>query len=280
VTVLAGLAVGADSSGFGIMTSVMTVTRVEARNVGPLASSPLRLAIVQARTTPVLAFEQPAEVQRLADVLAGRWTVTDRQANREIAYSLGPAGVNRQAGPPETVWVLSATDGATRAALSASSVTVECDRYEAWERFHAAIRDIFDTVARTFAPAQCTRLGVRYINELNVGRAGSDPTALAELVNPALIAPVMALGRPLLGSLAELRVAEDDGAEFVVRHGLTAGDYLLDLDAYREQAEAFDAAALAERADRFHARIGAVFAWALTDRYLDELRSGAGEGTP
>lgn len=259
----------------------MTFAPVQMRAVGPLASSPLRLAIVQARTTPVLAFEQPAEMERLVDALEGGWTVTDRQANREVAISLGPGGVNQQAGAPETVWVLTAADGPTRAAVSASSVAVECDRYEAWEQFHAAVRDIFDAVARTFAPAQCTRLGVRYINELHDERAGSDMAALAELVNPALIAPALALDRPLLGSLAELRVAEDDDAVFGLRHGLlAAGTYLLDLDAYREHTEAFDAAALAERADRFHARIEAVFAWALTEGYLDELRAGAGEGTP
>jgi uncharacterized protein (TIGR04255 family) len=251
----------------------MTFMSVEAREVGRLALSPLRLALVQARTVPVLAFEQPSEVQRLVETLAGRWTVTDRQANREVAVSLGPGGVSQQAGTPETVWVLTSADGTMRAAMSTSSVAVECDRYSEWEQLLAATRDVFDAVEQTFAPAQCTRLGVRYINELHDDRAGGDPAGLAELVNPALIAPALALGRPLLGSLAELRAAEDDEAVFGLRHGLVApGTYLLDLDAYREQPEPFNTAALTERAERFHARIESVFAWALTDGYLRELR--------
>ena len=53
------------------------------------------------------------------------------------------------------------------------------------------------------------------------------------------------------------------------------GIYLLDLDAYREEPEAFDAHALLERAERFHARIESVFAWALTEAYLRELETGA-----
>jgi hypothetical protein len=78
------------------------------------------------------------------------------------------------------------------------------------------------------------------------------------------------------GSLAELRVAEDEAAAFTLRHGLVSrGIYLLDLDAYREEPEAFDAHALLARAERFHARIESVFAWALTEAYLRELETGA-----
>lgn len=259
------------------MTYVMTFPSVvEDRQIGQLAASPLRLALVQARTTPVLAFEQPAEVQRLVDALEAGWTVTDRQANREVQVALGPDGVRQQAGSPETVWVLTAADGATRAAVSASSVAVECDQYRDWEAFYAAVRQVFTAVEAVVAPARCTRLGVRYINELRDQRLTGQLDGLGELVNSALIAPALALGRPLEGSMAELRVREtEDGDTFALRHGLTGdGTYLLDLDAYREQPGSFDGDALARRAEAFHARIESVFAWALTDNYLEQLRGG------
>src|SRR4051812_37555291 len=118
------------------MTFVMTADRVQAREVGQLADAPLRLALVQARTPPVLAFEQPGEVQRVLDALGGGWTVADRQSNREVAVQVGPGGVQQQTGVAETVWILAAPDGRTRAALSATSVTLESDRYEAWPTFH------------------------------------------------------------------------------------------------------------------------------------------------
>ena len=248
---------------------------MEEREVGHLAASPLRLALMQARTTPVLAFEQAAEIQRLLDALGGRWAVIDRQANRELTVQLGPGGVHQETGALETVWVLAAEDGRTRAAVSATSVAVESDRYEQWERFHADARELFAAVQRVAAPGRCTRLGLRYVNELRDDRVDGDPLHLAELLNRELVAPVLALGRPLMGSMAELRVSEDDDAVFALRHGLAApGVYLLDLDAYREQTEPFDAQALTERAAGFHARIESVFAWALTDRYLEELRAG------
>lgn len=258
------------------MTNVMTFSPVEPRELGRLAASPLRLALMQARTTPVLAFEQPAEVQRLVEALDGRWTVSDRQANREVTVQLGPAGVQQHAGVPETVWVLTADDGHTRAAVSASSVAAESDRYARWEDFYAAAHDLFAAVQRVAAPTRCTRMGLRYVNELRDERADGDPQRLAELVNPALIAPALALARPVAGSLAELRVAEGDDSILGLRHGLVQpGVYLLDLDAYREQPEPFDTDALLARAERFHRRIESVFAWALTDDYLRELESGA-----
>lgn len=253
----------------------MTFLPVEPRRIGTLAASPLRLALVQARTPPVLAFERAEAVERLLQALDGRWTVTDRQSNREVAVQIGPGGVREDAAAPELVWVLSSEDGRTRAAVSSSSVAVESDSYDRWDLFRGHIRDVLTAVAGTVAPKRCVRLGVRYVNEIDVSRAEGNPAQMAEQLNDALLAPALAFARPLLGSLAELRVGEDDGAVFVLRHGLVnPATYLLDFDAYIESDEDFDAELLAERVERFHDRIESVFAWSLTDAYLEALRSG------
>jgi uncharacterized protein (TIGR04255 family) len=256
------------------MTSVMTFSQVEPQEVGPLAHSPLRVALVQARTTPVLALERPEGVERLLEALDGQWTLTDRQLNREMGFQMGPAGVRPHVGSEETVWVLSTDAADIRAAVSASSVAVDSESYESWASYRDALRQVLAAVGATFAPARCVRLGVRYVNEIDVARAGSDPSLLVAQINEALVAPALALGNSIVSSLAELRTAEDeDGGVLALRHGLVdSNTYLLDFDAYRELAEPFDPDKLVERAERFHARIESVFAWALTDAYLDELR--------
>lgn len=255
------------------MTYVMTLDPIRPRTVGTLAVSPLRLALLQVRTTPVLALERPEAVEQVVGALGGGWTLTDRQANREVAVQVGPEGVRQQAGSPETVWVLSSESGNTRAALSASSVAVETESYERWDVFGQAIGEVLNAVSATLAPKRCVRLGMRYINELDVSRADADPHRLAEQVNPALVAPAIALDRPVASSFTELRTVEDDGAVFALRHGLVnTNTYLLDFDAYREGPEDFDPAELTNRAEGFHGRIESVFAWALTDDYLHELR--------
>jgi uncharacterized protein (TIGR04255 family) len=252
------------------MTYVMTRS-VEAADVGPLKHAPLRLALVQARTTPVLAFERPETVEQLTAALDG-WELADRQSNVELAVRVGPHGVEQQQGRPETVWVLASRDEQFRAVVSASSVAVECERYSLWPDFRDAVRSVFVAVHDIATPTRCTRLGARYVNELHDDRLNGDPVAMAELVCEELIAAPLALERPVSGSAAELRVREEFGT-LALRHGLIEpGRFLLDLDAYNEEAEAFDPDALLERAGRFHSRIESVFAWAITSTYLDELR--------
>ena len=102
--------------------------------------------------------------------------------------------MQQQASAPETVWVLSAEDSGTRAAVSATSVAAESDHTQ-WVDFHAAAADLFAVQRVVAAPARCTRLGLRYINELRNERVDGDPRRLAELLNPALIAPALASGR-------------------------------------------------------------------------------------
>jgi uncharacterized protein (TIGR04255 family) len=256
------------------MTWVMTSGRIEERRLGRLTEPPLRLALVQARTTPVLALERSETVERLVAELGGRWILTDRQTAQQIAVQLGPEGAQQHTAPQETVWILTAQS--VRAAVSASSVTVETNSYPEWEEFRGSIEEVFAAVHRTLAPARCVRLGMRYVNEVDVSPAEADPGKLAEQLNAALLGPALSLDRNVLGSLAELRVAESDGAVFVVRHGLVnPSTYLLDYDVYREAPDEFDPKSMIARADRFHHRIESVFAWSLNETYLDDLR---GEG--
>jgi len=174
----------------------------------------------------------------------------------------------------ETVTVLRYAEGGLRAAVSATSVSVESDVYQRWDDFRAAISQVFAGFEDVFSPAVCERLGVRYVNELSDGRAGGDPSRLAELLNAALIAPALALGSLVLSSQSELRVAEGDG-EFVLRHGLIRpGGYLLDFDCFTARAQQFATDALVSQTDRFHGRIESVFAWSLNPSYLAELQGG------
>jgi uncharacterized protein (TIGR04255 family) len=258
------------------MTLVMT-RLVEATELGPLERAPLRLALVQARTAPVLAMERPQTIERLATTLDG-WDLIDHQTNVELAVKLSPQGVEQQQGRPETVWVLTSSGDQFRAVVSASSVSVECEHYSLWPAFQEAVGQLFAAVAEVAAPSRCTRLGVRYVNELrDDARLTGDPARMTELVSEELLAVAVALGRPVAGSSAELRVEEEWGT-LALRHGLIEpGRFLLDLDAYNEQAQPFDAARMLGQAGLFHARIESVFAWAITPTYLEELK-GAGHG--
>lgn len=263
------------------MTCVMT-RHVEPTEVGPLTDAPLRLALVQARTSPMLALERPDTVEHLLKVLTG-WELTDRQSNVELAVHLGAGGIEQRQSRPETVWVLTAPSQQFRAVLSASSVAVECDRYSLWPDFESALGEVFRAVAQVGAPSRCVRFGMRYVNEIRdeARLSGEDPSQLPEFLAEELVAVQLSLSRPVAGSLAEIRVREDFGV-LAVRHGLVEpGRYLLDMDAYSEESSAFDVDTLMVLATRFHARIESFFGWALAPEYLAGLaaRMGSEERT-
>lgn len=259
------------------MTSTMTSQGVADGTVPVMERPPLRLALVQARIPTTTAVEDIDRVNALADSLGG-WRLANRQTSRETNVLITPEGIQEQERrAPETVSVLASADGGIRAALSASSVSVECSVYTEWARFCEAVAAVFAAFQRSIEPERCDRFGVRYVNELRDQRAEGDPASLSMLLNPALTATAVALGSVVLGSQAETRVAHGDG-EFVLRHGLQSpGAYLLDFDCFTVRPRPFEADALVALAESFHARIEAVFAWSLSDDYLAELVGNGGE---
>ena len=253
------------------MTRVMTLDIVTDRSLAPLARSPLRLALTQARVTPTPALESLEVIGRIAEALPG-WALRSRHTSREAQVIVSNEGIHESVGAAETVSVLQAAgDEGLRAAVSPSSVAVEYDRYTAWPRLHAAITAVFSACAQHIS-GTCERFGVRYVNEIEDERASGEPGQLAQLLTAALVAPITALDRRVIGSQQELRVAEDNG-EFVLRHGLRrAGVYLLDLDHFTAEPQPFVPEALAALADGYHRRIENVFVWALHPDYLAELQ--------
>ena len=240
----------------------------------PLAKPPLRLALAQARVAPTPAFEDLATIGEVVDALPG-WELLTRHAARETRVVVGKEGIHETAGAVETVSVLRAVgDDGMRAAISPTSVAVECDRYTEWARMRAAIANLFSACA-AHVRGECERFGMRYVNEFEDARADGDAAGLQQLFNTALIAAPVELGRPLIGSLQELRLGEDAG-ELVIRHGLAGpGVYLLDLDRFTTQAQPFAAHTLAALADTFHRRIEEILLWAVHPDYLAELQSHA-----
>jgi len=246
---------------------------VEDRTIGRLQRSPLRLAIAQARMSPRPALEDLQTVGAIAERLDG-WKLLGRHVSQETQVLVNHAGIRESARPAETVSVLESTARAgLRAAISPTSVAVECDRYTEWPDMREAITVVFTAVAEAVGGDR-DRFGVRYVNEIDDERAAGDPRQLAALLAEPLLGAALAVGRPLLMSLQELRFADKHG-QLVVRHGLRQpGIYMLDLDYFTDQPGPFDPDALTTLAEEYHRRIESVFAWSLQDEFLEELRSG------
>lgn len=258
------------------MTFAMT-RLIETTRIGKLQRAPLRLALVQARTPPLLEFEDAKAVKEIAAQLDG-WELADRQKAQELNLKLGPDGVEQQRSDPETVWIFTNEDG-LRAVLSAGSIALETESYGEWDELRTALAQVWDGVARTVGPSRCTRLGVRYVNELRESGLNGTPEGLAPFLADELVALPLAFRARLERSISETRVELLGDGSLTLRHGLVADDvYLLDFDAFSEDEQPFEVTSLVDHAERLHHQIESAFSWALRPEYLESLR-GTEEST-
>jgi uncharacterized protein (TIGR04255 family) len=142
-------------------------------------------------------------------------------------------------------------------------------------------------VGAQFGPAQITRFGLRFINELRLG--STDPRSrMREAITPALLGA--AASDELRDPLHEIQQAIDlrDGHDRVtIRHGFqpaggttvmpTPGSaprtdiqepyYLLDIDAFSEEAMPYSADGIVRRLRTYNDWMRSAFAWAVQEQY-------------
>jgi uncharacterized protein (TIGR04255 family) len=240
-------------------------------NLGLLQDAPLKQALVQIRTPPMFGVDRPESVEQLVSVLPGDWALVDQGQTQRVQVQLSPAGVAQSEGERERVWRFESTHGRYVGTITPTSVAIETQSYEHFDEFHGRLIELLEVVAQQpgFAPRFVTRLGVRYVNELDDSRLAVDESR-DQLVNPELLGPAATMGSGLVASLQELRFQQPDGT-LAIRHGLIGPhQYLLDTDHYAEERQPFEVNEIGERIRRWHDTIEGVFAWAfrpwLTER--------------
>lgn len=239
--------------------------------------SPLSLVVCQLR------FENLGEVERHFDELrekfAERYPLSQRLQSSEV--QVGPGGAN------------AVTTNGLRFASVASDWTltlmpefcsVETTAYTDWGDFETRLREALTTLIETVRPRVETRLGLRYVNQLQVDavKKASDWT---KFLHPAVVCALSEdapLSQAALTVHQMLQLDLGDDARLNFRHGLPGeallGDnnplmYLLDFDCYRqrEAAQVLDLDDVLAQADRFNTAITSLFQWCLLKSLWEEL---------
>jgi uncharacterized protein (TIGR04255 family) len=236
-----------------------------------LPASPVRLVIAQVQYRPVLAIEDPTEVAAFQKLLADDYDLAAKQIAPVLRVLVGQQELAESELPTETVWRFEGRDRPWVISLSSSSFGLEASSYDTFDSFAGEFNRILDALVETFEPRRSTRLGLRYINEVQDARVTG--SRLAELFRRELLGPIGEdLGYDLTTSLAELRFAQPDGL-FVIRHGLVQPEtYLLDFDYFVEEEADFSTAGVKQRVSGYHTQIESLFVWTLNPKYLDELK--------
>lgn len=107
-------------------------------------------------------------------------------------------GTVRVSGPPDAsggapgesiLLRMTSQDQTTSVSAWPTSLIVECTDYDRYETFRSLVQNVVDAYAQYMEPAEVSRFGMRYIDELHVATPVASVADWAPYVNPVLLAP-------------------------------------------------------------------------------------------
>lgn len=260
--------------------------------------TPLALAICQVRFPAMLNVSNPGTVAPFQAAIQDEYPVATSMAQLGMSFRLEGgqvAGVQSQ--PPSALWRFADIGDDWAVVLSPDFVGLETRAYVSFGDFRARLRRVLDALSETVRPRVCTRVGLRYINELRPGHREWAAVVRPELLGPMVVPP---LAECAVRWAQQILLRGPDGDQVHVQHGVIPGGttveprpgddppdegpfYLLDLDAYREFARpalpAFSSGDVCDRVLSAHGTISEFFRWAIAESYATTLgvRDDAGD---
>jgi uncharacterized protein (TIGR04255 family) len=236
--------------------------------------TPLALVVCQIRFEHLGAPSED-DLRVLRDALADEYPVV--QPLQAVQVQVGPPGAQAEANQG---WRFVSIDGHWSLSLLPDFAAVETSAYKDWEDFDRRLRMIFDALAKTLKPRVEVRLGLRYVNELQLD-AVTAPSDWSRYLRPELVALTASdvLAPAAANAQQTIQVDGGDGAVLNFRHGFPGSlideverpVYLLDFDCFREGQRPLDVNAALAEADRFNTMITSLFQWCITEELWKEL---------
>lgn len=240
-----------------------------------LPGSPLALALAQVRFLPLPAIDSPTHIMDFQNAVSADYELLAQQVVQQFMISIGPAAAQApNVSAPGNVWQFASRDERWKLALSQTSIAIETDAYTTFDEFRAELERVLTVVNEHFAIGRTTRLGLRYVNEIADERL-LESGGLLYFFTPEFLPAGGELSDSVAASYSEVRFDQEDGS-LVIRNGLVQpGKYLLDFDYYNETEGDFNVQKLVETVSNYHDVIDSVFARAITEDYMNELKKDA-----
>lgn len=232
---------------------------------------------------------RPPVLRAIKELLGEEWVV---EAGKQQALSLAvPAG----GGPPspqltsEDISRVTARDRTRLVTIRPDALTVEATRYGGYDDFRSLLARAFDAAQRVLTPDGVARLGLRYIDEIQVGPGPVDWSAW---VHGSLLAP-HAQGLTAASWTGAVQYSFGDDRNLVLRYGPSenpvvsaAGPllrvrapkpwpvFVLDFDSFWEPADipAFEATTLVAACDELRSPVRRLFDQLSTPELLQVYR--------
>ena len=243
------------------------------------ARPPLKAMLGQVRFPAVLRIADLGSLGDFQDAIREDWPEFAQE--QQISVQVGPQGV-QQAGAARALR-FTAADGTWSTMLTPDSLTMEADLaaggYASFDDFRERFAHFWGALLEHFKPAAVLQQGLRYVDHLE---RELSPTEWADFINPELLGPLTGtFGTGLIQAIADIRFRREDGT-LAFKHGLVpsgpenAPGYLLDFDYFTQEKDGDPSVdAIMRRFDRYHDVIYAFFRWCISERALEEFRSGS-----
>lgn len=185
------------------------------------------------------------------------------QTAQQVRFTVTPTGPVQDA---RSVFQLGSVDSSWNATLSSDNIAIETRSYEGWPGMAEKLKTVAEAVASVLDPSQCLRLGLRYIDQVQMPpQYASWDVLITDSVRGLVNAPLF--GDSILGSDQRQLLMLGNDVRCMFHHGLVANDdstligqqYLLDYDVFVETPRAFDPLDISKRSDVLHDCAGALF---------------------
>jgi len=188
---------------------------------------------------------------------------TSLQPAQQVRFTITPTGPIQDA---RTAYQLQSVDRHWTATLNSDSVAIETRSYESWGGMAEKLEAASVAVALVLDPSQCLRLGLRYIDQVQMppGKETWDGL-INDSVRGLVNAP--AFGSSILGSDQRHLLMLSEDVRCMFHHGLVAQEdtqqigrtYLLDYDVSIDTPRPFSPTDIAEQSNLLHNYAGALF---------------------
>jgi uncharacterized protein (TIGR04255 family) len=253
-----------------------------------MTDAPLVQALAQVTFPLVARLESVSGIAPLQEALADDFPYMNRNVIQQVSMLVGPAGPAAGPATEQTVvYEFTDDDGWTLSVTVASATLAVGAEYQGVEHFASRLAKVIDALRNGAGVRRCDRIGVRYLDVVEVGHDSSD---WGDWFRPELIgvaSPSISAGT-VTAALTEVRLQQaadsatsDWPLQGIIRYGLIPPDavmagvpprpvkdrsFVLDMDTFILAPQPFDSDKLVESFRSLHAEIESLFYWTLTER--------------
>jgi len=245
-----------------------------------LDSPPLVAVLAQIRFPPIASIANQGFIGPFQEEV--RHTYPVMRPEQEVNFALTPGGAVATS-ESNVIWRFADIDENWKISLAPSFLSLEVSRYTSRVEFVARFRTALQALQRHVGPQVIDRLGVRYLDRLEITDELPD---LRELVRPEVLgvaAHNLGSNSEISRAMSDIEIHEHSGimhARWGVLPANTALDslhgpppaspsWLLDLDMFtRPGTQPFEASDIAELTESFARSIYRVFRWTVSDELL------------